>query len=111
MEAVVRGVVQFEGSPVDRETKHDLAGWEAAGDPVLDGGVHVEEIDVVSLAMVHGSVVAGLLVPRSVEVVGHQVKLVKRFSETRDVVSGINDGLTGRHGSTESKSMGLEGSL
>ena len=111
MEAVVRGVVQFEGSAVDRETKHDLAGWEAAGDPVLDGGVDVEEVDVISLAMVHGGVVTGLLVPRSVEVVGHQVKLVKRFSETRDVVSGINDGLTGRHGSTKSKSMGLEGSF
>ena len=72
---------------------------------------NVEEGDGITLTLVHGGVVSGLFLPTSVEIVGHQVEDIQTPGNPGDIVSGINDGLAGRDGSTELESVGLEGSL
>ena len=51
----------------------------------------------------------GELFPGAVEVVGHHVEDVHGLGDPGHVVPRIDDGLTGRHGSTEQEAVGFEG--
>ena len=67
--------------------------WESLADPVFHSRVSVE---FVSVATEEGRIVSSDLLPGTMEVVGHEVQVVKMLRQHWNIIAGINDFGTGR---------------
>merc|ERR1719445_293763 len=55
---ILGGILQGEGTSVNRETKDNLPSRESTLNPVVYSGINVEEGDGISLTLVHGCVMS-----------------------------------------------------
>ncbi|OXU30603.1 hypothetical protein TSAR_007815 [Trichomalopsis sarcophagae] len=109
-------VGQSEAATVERNTQDELFGWGALLQPVVDHSL-LEKICLLMLvlSMTQNSAVdrcifgrsinAGLLVPETVEVVGHEVDEVQVLGNCSDVIRLAGGTFSSTNGSTEDQTF------
>jgi len=105
--AGLRFVGQSESSAVSAQSHDELVGGKSQLHEVVDGPIDVQETVVSGLvgARVQRDVSTSVLLPGSVEIVGHEVDKVHFFGEFGDFVSRVNRRFTTTNGGGQEEAL------